>query len=55
VLRLLAEGKSNQEIADALIVGVGTVKTHLHRAYMKLGASSRLDAVYRARGLGLLG
>lgn len=54
VLRLLAEGKSNQEIADTLIVGVATIKTHLHRAHTKLGAASRLDAVTRARGLGLL-
>jgi len=54
VLRLLAEGHSNQEIARALVVAVSTVKTHVHHIYAKLQAADRLQAVTRARALGLL-
>ena len=54
VLRLLAEGRSNQEIAQALIVTVGTVKTHVHNICGKLGAPTRGRAVAVARELGLL-
>ena len=54
VLRLLAAGRSNQEIAEALVVAVGTVKTHIHHIYGKLNASSRVQAVARARELQLL-
>jgi predicted ATPase/DNA-binding CsgD family transcriptional regulator len=54
VLRLLAEGRSNQEIARALIVAVGTVKTHVHNLCGKLDAPTRGRAVARARELGLL-
>jgi LuxR family maltose regulon positive regulatory protein len=54
VLQLLAAGRSNQEIAAALVVAVGTVKTHIHHIYGKLNASSRVQAVARARELQLL-
>lgn len=54
VLRLLAAGCSNQELAQRLFVSVGTVKTHVHRIYQKLGVSSRTQAVAGARTLGLL-
>jgi ATP/maltotriose-dependent transcriptional regulator MalT len=54
VLRLLAEGRSNQEIARALVITVGTVKTHVHNVCGKLGAPSRGRAAARARELGLL-
>jgi predicted ATPase/DNA-binding CsgD family transcriptional regulator len=54
VLRLLAEGRSNREIADSLIIAVGTVKTHVHNVCGKLGAPTRGRAVARARELGLL-
>ena len=54
ILGLVALGRSNQEIADALVVSVGTVKTHLHSLYGKLGARDRTHAVARARLLGLL-
>lgn len=55
VLRLLARGSSNREIAEALLVGEATVKTHLGRIYAKLGVGSRHRAVGRALELGLLG
>jgi LuxR family maltose regulon positive regulatory protein len=54
VLGLMAAGLSNPEIAARLYVGVGTVKTHVHRVLAKLAAGSRTQAVARARGLGLL-
>jgi LuxR family maltose regulon positive regulatory protein len=54
VLRLLAAGSSNPEIARALYVEVNTVKTHAKSLYGKLGVHSRVQAVRRARELGLL-
>jgi NarL family two-component system response regulator LiaR len=50
VLRLLAEGKDNAEIAAELIVSVGTVKTHVSNVLSKLGLENRIQAaVYAAR------
>lgn len=54
ILRLLAQGYTNQQIADALTVVVGTVKTHIHHIFGKLGVSNRVQAVARARELNLL-
>jgi len=54
VLRLIAANLSNQDIAATLVVSLNTVKTHIRRLYGKLSASSRLEAVERARDLGLL-
>jgi LuxR family maltose regulon positive regulatory protein len=54
VLRLLAAGRSNQAIADELVVAVGTVKRHVNSLCSKLGVPSRLAAVARARTLGLI-
>jgi LuxR family maltose regulon positive regulatory protein len=54
VLRLLAAGMSNQEIARKLVITVGTAKSHVHHIYSKLGAKDRLEAVIRAKELGLL-
>jgi LuxR family maltose regulon positive regulatory protein len=54
VLGLLAEGYSNQDIADHLVVALSTVKTHVHHLYAKLQTPDRLRAVTRARALGLL-
>lgn len=54
VLRLVAEGSSNREIARALFVSEATVKTHLVHAFGKLGADSRTEAVAIAREHGLL-
>jgi LuxR family maltose regulon positive regulatory protein len=54
VLELLAVGDSNQAIADKLVITVRTVKKHTSNIYSKLNASSRIQAVARARELGLL-
>ncbi len=54
VLALLAEGLSNQQIADRLSVSLSTVKTHISNLYSKLGAERRTQALARARTLGLL-
>lgn len=54
VLRLMAEGLSNQEIAGKLFISVGTVKTHVHNICGKLAAGSRTQAAAQARALGLL-
>ena len=54
VLRLVAAGLSNQEIADQLFLTVGTIKRHLYNIYSKLGAKSRTDALTRAREYRLL-
>ncbi|MFW5688580.1 MAG: LuxR C-terminal-related transcriptional regulator, partial [Spirochaetota bacterium] len=54
VLRLLAAGLSNTEIAARLFVSLSTVKGHTTHIYEKLGANRRTDAVARARERGLL-
>ena len=54
VLRLMAEGASNQAIADRLVISVGTVKSHINHILNKLNASNRTEAVARARPLGWL-
>jgi LuxR family maltose regulon positive regulatory protein len=54
VLRLIAAGLSNQEIAEELVLAVSTVKWHINNLYGKLGAGSRTQAVARARELNLL-
>jgi predicted ATPase/DNA-binding CsgD family transcriptional regulator len=54
VLRLIAEGHSNQEIADRLYVGVSTVKKHINHIYDKLDVKNRMQAVPVARSRGLL-
>jgi LuxR family maltose regulon positive regulatory protein len=54
VLRLLAEGLSNADIAMKLIITDGTVKRHLHSIYSKLGVSTRAQAQARAHTLKLL-
>ncbi|KAB8192023.1 response regulator [Nonomuraea phyllanthi] len=48
VLRLVAEGYSNREIAQALFLVEGTVKNHVSTVLMKLGARDRTNAVLRA-------
>jgi LuxR family maltose regulon positive regulatory protein len=55
VLRLVAAGLSNAQIADELYLALGTVKSHIHHIYGKLLVSSRTQAVERARELDLLG
>ena len=54
VLKELAAGRSNKQIARRLEVSPNTVKTHLARLYEKLGAERRTDAVNRARELGII-
>ena len=54
VLRLIAAGMSNQEIAEELVVALGTVKTHINNIYGKLDVRSRTQALARARELNLL-
>ncbi len=53
VLRLLAAGKSNKEIASALTIGEQTVKTHVSNILMKLGVQSRTQAALYAAQIGL--
>lgn len=55
ILKLAAQGKTNAEIGRELYIGEATVKTHLLRAYGKLGVSSRTAAVTAAMERGLLG
>jgi LuxR family transcriptional regulator, maltose regulon positive regulatory protein len=53
VLGLLAEGKSNQAIAEELVISLDTVKSHVSHVLDKLGATNRTQAVARARDLRL--
>ncbi|MFN8615940.1 MAG: response regulator transcription factor [Dehalococcoidia bacterium] len=53
VLRLLAQGKANKEIAAALYIGENTVKTHVSSILVKLGVQSRTQAALYARQIGL--
>jgi ATP/maltotriose-dependent transcriptional regulator MalT len=54
ILTLVARGLSNREIASQLFVSENTVKTHCARAFDKLGAARRTQAVQRGKELGLL-
>jgi len=54
VLELIAQGLSNQDIADRLHISLHTVKTHARRINAKLEVKSRTQAIVRARELGLL-
>jgi len=54
VLRLIAEGLSNQEVAQRLYISLRTVKWHTSNIYNKLGVKNRTQAVNRARRLGVL-
>jgi len=54
VLRLVDEGLSNQQIALRLSVAQSTIKTHINNIYSKLEVQSRVQAIRRARELGLV-
>jgi DNA-binding CsgD family transcriptional regulator len=54
VLELIAQGLSNQEIAEKLFVSLNTVKTHSSNLFMKLDARRRTEAIRRAKELQLL-
>jgi LuxR family maltose regulon positive regulatory protein len=54
ILRCIAETKDNEEISTALFISIYTVKKHITHLFAKLGAENRLQAVEKARSLGLL-
>lgn len=54
ILELVAQGLSNREIAEKLFVSENTVKTHCSRAFDKLGARRRTEAVVMGKKMGLL-
>ena len=54
ILQLASKGLSNKETANALGISVNTVGTHTRRVYTKLAVSSRAEALFEARQLGLL-
>lgn len=54
VLQLMAEGLSNQEIADKLFVSLNTIKTHVSNLFVKLEASRRTEAVRKAKEWSLI-
>jgi LuxR family maltose regulon positive regulatory protein len=53
VLKLIVGGKSNRQIADELVISVGTAKWHVHNILRKLGVGNRPQAIARARELGI--
>ena len=55
VLALIAQGCSNQEIAEQLFISLHTVKTHARRINTKLGVARRTQAVAMAKSMGLVG
>ncbi|EFH81134.1 LuxR C-terminal-related transcriptional regulator [Ktedonobacter racemifer] len=54
IVRLLASGLSNQEIADHLVIAMSTVKWHVRQIFNKLGVNSRTQAIAQARELNVL-
>lgn len=54
VLELMAQGLSNQEIADKLFVSLNTVKTHSSNLFLKLDAKRRTQAIQKAKELRLI-
>jgi LuxR family transcriptional regulator, maltose regulon positive regulatory protein len=54
VVLLIADGLSNQEIAERLFISVATVKTHINNIFNKLGVSNRMQAIARLEEWGLL-
>jgi LuxR family transcriptional regulator, maltose regulon positive regulatory protein len=54
ILKLIAQGLSNKEIARSLYIGPETVKSHLKSVFGKLGVERRAQAVSRAQTLGLV-
>lgn len=54
ILRCLGDGQTTSEVAVTLSMSVGTLKNHLSRVFTKTGADTRLEAIDRARRIGLL-
>jgi two-component system, NarL family, response regulator LiaR len=54
VLQLMADGFSNQEIADKLFVSLSTVKTHSANIFLKLDAKRRTQAIQKAKELSII-
>ncbi len=54
ILRLVAQGLTNQAIADRLVISLTTVKTHVGNIFLKLGVKNRTQAIACAESLGLL-
>jgi LuxR family maltose regulon positive regulatory protein len=54
VLRLVSAGLSNREIAERLVIGKSTAKSHVHNICGKLGVRNRTEAGTRAKVLGLV-
>jgi len=54
ILKLIAQGLSNKEIARNLAITPETVKSHVKHIFIKLGAEKRAQAVARAQSLGLV-
>ncbi len=54
VLVKMADGNSNQQIADQLFVSLNTVKTHVSSIYLKLHAKRRTQAIDKARKMGII-
>jgi DNA-binding NarL/FixJ family response regulator len=54
VLRLLARGKSNAQIADELVISLNTVRRHVSNIYAKTGAANRAEAASYATRNGLI-
>lgn len=54
ILKLLAQGHSNQEIADQLFISLSTVKSHVSNLYSKLDVKRRTQAIQQAKKLSLL-
>ena len=54
VLQLMAQGLTNQEIANRLYVSLNTIKTHASNIYIKLGVERRTQAIHKAQELSLV-
>jgi ATP/maltotriose-dependent transcriptional regulator MalT len=54
ILQLMAQGFSNQEIAEKIFLSIHTIKTHASNLFVKLDAKRRTQAISRAKELGLI-